>query len=196
MSIHHLLEDFGGLVQVMNGSPVTASENELLDSFEQGYKAGWEDAVRAKSEERTSISVDLARNLQDLSFTYHEAHAAVLADMAPVFEQIVMKILPQAAQETLGWQIVEQLTELAGGQDPQNGEITVSPNNYEAVAAILPENLPFPVDLIQDASLSEGQSQIRLGSRERQIDLGEVLQGLSQAFAGFVHQSRKEVVNG
>lgn len=196
MSIHHLLEDFGGLVQSVGGVSVTANENELLDSFEQGYKAGWEDAVRAKSEERTSISADLARNLQDLSFTYHEAHAAVLADMAPVFEQIVMKILPQAAQETLGWQIIEQLTELVGGQDPQDVEITVSSDNHEAVAAILPENLPFPVSIMRDASLTEGQSHIRFGSRERRIDVGEALQGLSQALAGFVHQSRKEVVNG
>lgn len=196
MSIHHLLEDFGTLIQPLNGVTSSANENDLLDSFEQGYKAGWEDAVRAKTEERTSISTELARNLQDLSFTYHEARTAVLADLAPVLEQIVMKILPQAAHETLGWQIVEQLSDLASGQDQQDVEISVAPANHQAIAAILPENLPFPVNVLSDEKLSDGQSHIRFGTRERRINVDETLQGLSQALASFVHQSRKEVVNG
>lgn len=196
MTIHHLLKDFGIPHASSDIQQTDVAENELLDSFEQGYKAGWEDAVRAKSEERTSISVDLARSLQDLSFTYHEARAAVLADLTPVLEQIVMKIVPKVAQETLGLQIVEQLTELAETEEAQGVTISVSPENQEAVSALLPEKLPFPVNVHERSDLSEGQCEFRFGLRERRIDFDETIQGLSQVMAGLVHETRKEVVNG
>jgi hypothetical protein len=54
---------------------VDAVEEAKVASFEQGYKAGWDDAVAAQSEDQTRIRADLARNLQSLSFTYQEARS-------------------------------------------------------------------------------------------------------------------------
>ena len=169
---------------------------DFLDAFEQGYKAGWEDAIRAKSEEHSSVSAELARNLQDMSFTLHEAQTAVLADFSQVLEQIVEKTIPPLVHETLGLQIVEQLTELAREQEPIDVKICVSSEDLQTVQALLPENLTFPVGLVTDPKSAPGQCQISFGERERQIDVNDVLDNLSQALAGFVHQSRKEVVNG
>lgn len=196
MSIHHLLEDFAPVLEAQNETPAEAQSRDMLETFEQGYKAGWEDAIRAKTDELTSVSADLARNLQDMSFTFHEARAAMLADIAPILEQIVTKAIPPLAHEALGLQIVEQLTELANEQDPADVEIRVSPNDEPAVQALLPESLTFPVTVIADSHVAKGQCQIRFGVLERQIDVEDVVQNLSQALAGFVHQSQREVVNG
>lgn len=196
MSIHHLLEDFAPVVAALTDTPAEVRDNELLDSFEQGYKAGWEDAIRAKSEEQTSISADLARSLQDMSLTFHEARSAVMADIAPVIEQIVCKTIPALARETIGLQIIEQLVDLAEDQEPQNIEILVSPQDLDSVQSIVPDHLTSPATILGDPQVVPGQSRIRFGARERQIDVENVMQNLRQALAGFVHQSQKEVVNG
>ena len=47
-------------------------------SYETGYSAGWDDAVRAETEAHKRISAEFARNLQDLGFTFHEARAHVI----------------------------------------------------------------------------------------------------------------------
>lgn len=195
-SIQHLLEDFAPALDARTEPPAEVESKDMLDTFEQGYKAGWEDAIQAKSDELNSISADLARNLQDMSFTFHEAQAAILADIAPVIEKIVEKTIPPLAREALGLQIIEQLTKLAREQEPTDVEICINPEDHASVEALLPEHLTFPVNVISDNSVPAGQCQIRFGARERQIDVGEALKHLSQALAGFVHQSKKEVVNG
>ena len=196
MSIQHLLEDFAPALRAQAEPTEEAESRDFLDAFEQGYKAGWEDAIRAKSEEHNSVSAELARNLQDMSFTLHEAQAAVLADFSQVLEQIVEKTIPLLVHETLGLQIVEQLAELAREQEPIDVKICVSSEDVQTVQALLPENLAFPVGIIEDPKTPPGQCQINFGARERQIDVNDVLDNLSQALAGFVHQSQKEVVNG
>ena len=55
-----------------------ALEDAKLASFESGYSAGWEDAAAAQADDQTRVSADLARSLQSLTFTYHEARNHVL----------------------------------------------------------------------------------------------------------------------
>ncbi|MGX9352333.1 ABC transporter ATP-binding protein [Shimia sp. W99] len=198
MSISHLLEDFGVVTSsgMQSGQSVPANDADLLDSFEQGYKAGWEDAIRAKSEERAGISADFARNLQDLGFTYHEAREAVVAELAPVMEQAVMSVLPDMSRQAIGLQVLEQLNAITRDHSGVPVLITTSPENYEAVSELLPDNVDFPLDVVRDAGLSEGQVRFQFGQGERQIDMDEVLSIVSRAFAGFTHQSQKEITHG
>ena len=69
-----------------------------LDAFEEGYRAGWDDAIKAQSDDRTRIS-EFAQNLQDLSFTYHEAYSHAINAMTPLLEDIVRSVLPKIAHE-------------------------------------------------------------------------------------------------
>mgnify|MGYP003515970463 CR=1 FL=1 len=56
----------------------SADQESRLEAYEQGYRAGWEDAAAAHAEDQRRIRVDLARSLQALGFTYQEARAHVL----------------------------------------------------------------------------------------------------------------------
>ncbi len=193
MSIAHLLEDFGMASTPFGGSqPAASDDTELLESFEQGYKAGWDDALRAKSEERASITADFARNLHDLSFTYHEARNAVMADIAPVIEQAVMTVLPELSRKSLGAQVVEELKAIAQDNSDTQVLIATAPENYEAVSVLLPNDVTFPVDVVRDAGLGAGQVRFQCGNTERQIDLDEVLSVVSRAFQGFTYEAIKE----
>ena len=63
MAISHLLEDFGtnsdlpGPLTMMSPEDI---EDVRLGAFEQGYSAGWEDALSAQSRDRARLSETLA----------------------------------------------------------------------------------------------------------------------------------------
>lgn len=198
MSISHLLEDFGTQSAGRSSIAMTdvSLEEQRLESFEQGYKAGWDDALKAQNNTAVQISEEFARNLQDLSFTYREAYAHILKSMNPLLSQIVETVLPEMAQKTLGLRVIEQLQEMVKATGDTGIEVRVSCANQSAVASLLKQEFGFPVAIKEDASLSDTQALLKFDETEKQIDLGEVLSGIGQAVSGFFHEHQKEVVNG
>jgi flagellar assembly protein FliH len=197
MSIAHLLEDYGvsqSLTATIALSEVSVEEIKL-EAFENGYKAGWEDSVRAQSAEQESVSTDFARNLQDLSFTYHEAQTQVLTAMRPLLEQVIATVLPELAQQTLGLRIMEELGEIAKTQANQEVEVVVAPANAAAIKALLQKNAGLKIKIVEEPTMGEGQVFLRFAKSEIEIDLDAVLTGIRQAVDGFFHESKKDVVN-
>lgn len=192
MSIIHLLEDFAEITALPSNNAQKAEDAELLDSFEQGYKAGWEDAVRAKSEEKAHVSSELARNLQDLSFTYHEAHTAILAELAPVMEQAVMAAVPEIARASFGTHIATELSRLTSQGDDGAIVISVAADDLNAVSDIIPDQTWPKLEIVSDSALSPGQAHLSFSGKERQIDINEIVETVRQAFSGFVQQAREE----
>ena len=92
---------------------VSANEEAKLAAYETAYKAGWEDAASAQSEDQARIRADLARNLQQLSFTFQEARAHVLKAVEPLLEEMVNRLLPETARETLAPLVLEQVMPIA-----------------------------------------------------------------------------------
>ncbi|MDO6799080.1 hypothetical protein [Shimia thalassica] len=176
--------------------PASARDDELLDSFEQGYKAGWEDAIRAKAEEKAHVSAALAGNLQELTFTYHDAKTSVLADLGPVLNAVVRTLLPKVAYRSMGERLVEQLLLLAETNSTKDVRISVASTEVVAVSELLPENLAFPVLVTGDASLSPGQAHINFSGREQQIDLDELLAELEKSIEAFDVHTRHKTKKG
>ena len=176
MSIAHLLESFEHADRD-ESRPIAMSEltleEEKLEAFERGYKAGWEDAAKAQVEDRSRVTSDLAKNLQEMSFTYHEAYGHLARALRPVLDQIVGAVLPDLAQKSLGPRIAEQLSDLAADAGKQDVEIVVAPRNADLVERLLERDTGFPVKLIKEPSLGDGQVFLRFGDGERQIDHSE-----------------------
>jgi flagellar biosynthesis/type III secretory pathway protein FliH len=194
-----VLEDFGTF-SASEGARVELSdvalEEQRLQSFEQGYTAGWDDAIKAQSDDKTRVSADLAQNLQDLSFTYRDAINRMSRALKPLLTQVVNKILPKLAHDTLGAQVVEQLTEMVGTQTELPIEIVVSPENSAALRVLLEQETSMPVAIIDEPSLGAGQVYIRFGTVEREINLDIVLGGISEAVDAFFHQVEQEMTHG
>jgi flagellar assembly protein FliH len=193
MSISHLLEDFGAYAR---GTPISLTdvslEEQRLEAFEKGYQAGWDDSVKAQSDDSRHITADFARNLQELSFTYHEAHAAALNSLEPLLRQMVEVVLPKVARETLGARLIEVLEGLAKTQGTGPIELVTAPANVTALEEILSDNPAMPMSIIEEDSLIDGQVFIRFGNTEHEIDLSQVLEGLDLAVSGFFEENRKE----
>ncbi len=199
MSISHLFEDFGG-ISAPAPEPVAVveegNEDDMLESFEQGYKAGWDDAISAKSEEHASVSAALAGKLNDLSFTYHEAREAILADLAPTVEKAIMTVLPELARQAVGALAVEQLHQIVRENSQTPIVLSAAPDCYQPVIDVMPDDKQLPIEVVRDESLAEGQVRFEFAQRERLIDLSEVLEAVAGAMTAFTHETRKEAQNG
>lgn len=199
MSLSHRYRNFGGPKvpgpQESNAN-VVVTEDQQLEAFEKGYQAGWDDAVKAQADSVAKISAEFGQNLQDMSFTYHEALSKLTLSLKPVLTEIVEKLLPEIAQQTLGPQIVDQLLEMIKDQPHQPIEIVVAPSNVEAIQDIAEDKLKDPFEIVAEPSLAEGQAFVRIGEVERSVDLQAILSGVSDALTAFFHETEQEKSNG
>lgn len=196
MSIAHILEDFSvetasqGSVKLMSE---VAIEDQRLASFEQGYTAGWDDAIDAQSNDQTRMTGKLTQNLQDVSFTYHEALSQMLCSIEPVFQAITESILPEVLQETLVPLIVGKLSEMARIHAEQPVELVVPAGVGTALRPILAQEFSVPVLLREDPNLGEGQARLRVGVAEQEVDSKELLQNIRSAVEAFDYTLKKEI---
>lgn len=198
--LRNFLEDFSlrpAETQPAGEAPDEAAlEAAKLESFETGYRAGWDDAIKAQSDESGRISSDFAQNLQDLSFTYNEAYRQALDGVTPLLDEMLQALLPHVLQETLGLHLREQLVAMAQEIAHREVLIAVAPGTAPQVAPLLEQEFGFPLRLEEDATLAEGQADLRFGDTEKQIDLSGLLQEVSQAVEGFTHENRRNTANG
>lgn len=189
MSIAHLLEDFGSGPDAHTVSMSDVSlEEQRLQAFENGYKAGWEDAVKAQAQDAARISTDFAANLEDLSFTFHEAQTSLMSALRPLLTGMVASVLPKLAHETLGARVVETLEDMARTATGGGPELVTSPDNVEALEKLLQDNDVMTARVTAEPSLGAGQVHLRLGTSEREIDLDSVLSQIATALSGFLDQ--------
>ena len=173
-----------------------ALEETKLASYETGYAAGWEDAVAAQAGDQAKIRADLARNLQSLSFTYHEARDHVLRAIEPLLTEVVNKLLPKLAHDVLTPTILQILLPMAEHLADAPLSVVINPSARAAVDALLEQVAGLPIEVIEEPSLSEGQAYLRLGEMERQINLDRATQDISAAVRGFFERPEKERTYG
>lgn len=198
MSLSHRYREFGpdtpddGFDEPIRRSEVEAAK---LEVFEEGYTAGWDDAVKAFENDQGKFSADLSQNLQDMSFTHHEAFVKLSTAMKPLFSQIIAKLLPEVARKSLGMHILTQLTELMEEQANGAIEIAVSPRNIYALQDLLEDQVEVPFALVSEPSLGAGQVYLRVNRTEREINLDAVISGISDALEAFFQQAEQEEDN-
>lgn len=199
MSLAHLytdLAEFGSAIAEAGIPEVDALEEAQLDGFESGYKAGWDDAVVAKDKEGAQISSEFAQNLQDLSFTYHEAYAKVTAGLKPVLTECVTSLFPLAARHALRMQITDQVNELIRGGAQETVELAMAPSQQSVVEEILKDLPGFPFVLAVDRELASEQVYLRVNNQEREINLSTILGEMEAAFEAFFHTNQEERRHG
>ncbi|WP_170425865.1 ABC transporter ATP-binding protein [Ruegeria arenilitoris] len=195
MSIAHLLEDFtlqanGGQLHVLDED---ALEEQRLASFEQGYSAGWEDATQAQEGSRGQISADLAKSLEDMSFTYHEAVHRMAQSLEPMFQSLTKVVLPETLDLGFAARLVEQLTDMARTQIGQPMQVFVPEGCAAEVEGMIPEAISAPVQVVEDPSLDPGQARLKVGISQREVDCSGLLAAVDQAFQAYVFQAKEAV---
>jgi flagellar assembly protein FliH len=178
----------GGLA---GAAPAAAIEDAKLSGYEQGYAAGWDDAIAAQDAETLRLKAGLVRSLEDLSFSYHEARTAILASIEPLLTDMVSKVLPALAHRMIGPVVAEHLGPAMQSLSSPAVELVVSPASRPLVEPLLPQDRPMSVDLREDPDLTDGQAHLRFGGREVHIDLDAVVEAIARAVAD-LHLSRPD----
>jgi flagellar assembly protein FliH len=151
----------------------TAVEEAKVASFEQGYSAGWDDAVAAQQGDQDRIRADLARNLQSLAFTFQDARSHVLQSIKPLILEMVNRLLPEVARETLAPTVLEAVMPMAEELADAPLTLVLNPAVRGQIEDLLTEATGLPMVIEEEPTMPDGQVYIRFGSSETKVDLGQ-----------------------
>lgn len=202
MALTTIFEDFGSTPAVSVPGQVSsseaASENELLDSFDKGYRAGWDDAVKAKEDEGGTSPDALLQSLQDVSFTFHEVQSHVLAGLQPFFAAIESTLLPDLASASIVARVSDKLTAALQSQSAIQAELAVPQGHKDAFTHLM-DNAPqgVQVSIIEVDTLEPGKATLTLGHIKNDFDLtGKVAEIIAMMPDGRDRPNEKEARHG
>lgn len=175
---------------------VSAIEEAKLAAYESGYKAGWDDAASAQSEDQTRIRADLARNLQQLSFTYQEARSHIIKSIEPLLDEMVSRLLPETSRETLAPMVLEQIMPMVEDLTDQPVTLVLNPSVRAAIESLIEQATGLPLNIEEEPTLPDGQVYIRLGTAEAKVDLTRVTAEIAAAVRGFFNLAQEASPNG
>jgi flagellar assembly protein FliH len=162
-----------------------AVEEAKVASFEQGYSAGWDDAVAAQQGDQEKIRADLARNLQTLSFTFQDARSHVLQSIRPLILEMVNRLLPEVAREALAPTVLDAVMPLAEGMADAPVTLVLNPANRPQVEDLVAQATGLPMVIDEEPSMPDGQVYIRFGTAETKVDLAQVTADIGLAVRSF-----------
>ena len=189
LEVFSLADEGAEDVLVVNASDI---EDARLHSYEAGYKAGWEDASAAHAAGQAELRADVARNLQAMSFTYHEARGQILRAIEPLLTDIAARLLPEVSRAVLPAQISAVLLPLAEQATEVPVTLVIHPDaraDVEAFAS-LPSGLPIAIH--ETDALGPGQATLRLGEVETRIDMDGAVAATAALIRDFFELPRKE----
>ena len=188
-----VLEDFGPGPRPAQAYP---PEEQHLASFEAGYRAGWDDAVAAETAQAAEVQAEIARNLQALSFTYHEARSHVLRALAPLIADLAGRLLPEIAQAALPPLVAEALAPYAEVAADAPMEVVLHPSVRARVEELVGPGSGLPLTYREDAALAPGQIWLAMGEAETRIDIDAALATIRAALDDFFTLATKESRHG
>jgi flagellar biosynthesis/type III secretory pathway protein FliH len=195
----HLFEDFGGIPKPKSTAPsfrIEEVEDQKLESFENGYRAGWDDAIKAQAETNTHVSSELATSLQDASFEFHEVRNTLSAAVQDIMDEVMKTIMPKIAQTSLGAHIREQVISMTRGALDRSIEIVIAPDAEDVVRTLFDNDVERPFRFAIDPLLSPTQVLLRVGAEEREINLHETLDEVSRTVQSYFETEQAERKDG
>lgn len=164
---------------------VTAVEEAKVAAFEQGYSAGWDDAVAAQQGDKGRIRADLARNLQSLSFTFQDARSHVLQAIRPLILEMINRLLPEVAREALAPTVLDAVMPMAEDLADAPLTLVLNPAVRGPVEDLLAQATGLPMVIEEEPTMPDGQVYIRFGTSETKVDLGQVTTDIAVAVRAF-----------
>ena len=169
------LEDFGAdTPSPLKPEKNTSIEDRTVDQFatyDEGYKAGWEDAQTAATDNHTRIGAEFERNLQELSFTFHEAKIQVAQSLTPLVSAFIQCLFPKLMVTSLADQLMAVLEPLRDEMDTPTLELRCAPEDVDILGSLLEANFGLPITLRPEPSLMTGQADFVLGHETHEVDV-------------------------
>lgn len=152
-------------------------------AFEEGYAAGWQDALEHMRNEDALRRIAAEEALQQVSFSYAEAHQALSEAFLGLTDAMLSKVLPRAAAMALPDRVATELADLVARHTHCQVHITCAPTAramLEPLAATRPD---LQITVEAEPSFSDGQVDLRMGAEAREINFDALLDALRAVFA-------------
>ncbi len=178
------LEDFGRPL-VLRPVPGPATEG-AGDRYDEGYNAGWDDAMAHQEGLQTQIGEQLATRLSALDRTREEIRRDLVAALEPAFRDIFDKVLPRTAERAFLPCLVEEAADVLRDAT-EDVRILVTPEDVSPLEALLDRAGigPDQATVAAEPALAMSQALIRWTGQERRIDFDAVLEGLDASLETF-----------
>ena len=185
--------DDGDRAQLLNAAEL---EDVKLAAFESGYKAGWDDACSAQNDAEAEDRAQVARAMQALAFTFHDARGHVLHALSPLIAEVAARLLPEIAHASLPHLVAEALTPYAELATDAPVILTASPASCPRIESLIGPNPGLPVKVVESPDLSPGQVSLRLGETETRVDIDAALATIRTALQDFFDLAAMENRHG
>ncbi|MEO1650439.1 MAG: hypothetical protein AAFR60_05580 [Pseudomonadota bacterium] len=201
MAPSHLYDDFGGRKpRQPQGGGKRLSDTQIEDlklaAFEQGFAAGWEDAVKAHAKGKSQSSEGVLEVLRDATFTMHEARRGLIEALSPLFAELSSALLPAMARGGLALHVSEQLKQMTAAN--LDGPITleVSAEAADLVEDIVSQETDLNVAVTPVDAGSIMTARLRVGGAERDVDMSGLVKDIEEALTAAVHEMKQETRHG
>lgn len=157
-----------------------------IAAYEDGYRNGWDDAVRSAEDERAAIGAELARNLRDAEFSYLEAREDVMSALAPFLSELFERLAGECLPELTAAAIASALEPGDGRRQGQGTArpvvLELAPQDIAAVRALAGARPDMEdVTIREEPALASGQVRLTAAETEFRIDPGDLLARLRAA---------------
>ncbi|PVH30579.1 flagellar biosynthesis protein [Pararhodobacter oceanensis] len=167
-------------------------EEIRLNAYERGYVAGWDDCGHQTQEDDNSRRAAIARQVEQLNFTYHEARGHVLQALEPLFEALLGAVLPVAARASIVPLAVEQLLPLAHAAAEAPITLRIASGSRAAYEAAFDGLVLPPLEVVEVDDLQEGQVEFSFGTSESRLDLNHTAETIQRAVERFYQIQTEE----
>lgn len=191
-----LLPSFGAPAPEPLVSPEVEAEPSISQAYDLGYQTGWAARDMALAESQGTLIADLREVLHGLTFTLEEARQHMTLAVAPAFEALVAKVLPELAAKTWGQHVVAELMQVAEQAAEAPITLALSPQAIDALEDQLAAAVTPPFRLVPDPNLTPLQAAFRFGNSETLLDMEGLLQRIRQQVEAVLAEAPKEFAHG
>lgn len=177
------LEDFAAPPPA--AEPITPPQEKIdpMQGYETGFQAGWDDAMASVAKEEGHISAEFARNLQELSFSFHEARSQVTNSLKPLISALITTLLPLSADRALAenvWKIIEPVL-----QDNNSPKVKLfcAPDDTDIFSEFTTHAPALQIDIQPEPTLHAGQAKFELAAEKHEVDIAALCQTILELIA-------------
>lgn len=155
--------------QLLESFDAPATPKVAERTYQEGYDDGYNDARAAAEQAQTNLSDEFVQKVTDLTFTYAEARAALLAGLQPLFAALAEKIVPITIAEGFDQHLIAILQDAAAQAMPQQITLTVHPDQ-QAMASLALAGLDGGAIIAVDPALPPNAVEVGVGQQTTQYD--------------------------
>lgn len=151
-------------------------------AYEQGYSAGWQDALNQMRDEDAQRRVATFDAFQALTFTYAEARAMAEAQFASIVADFLRRIVPETCVHSLPGRVAQEVRVLLARDMTAPLQVLCAPDSVQLLSPVLAD-LPghAMVSLVPEQSYNAAQVTVQGCGQVRSVDLSAVIADLQQA---------------